>query len=113
MKILVGGIFYGWPAYVFVLKEEEIFYDLCENTTDSLYRSASSFKFNNSVAANEVKVTFLITPIYLFSIKSLKCFFSEVILKLIDSMFPVRLNNIRIFLTENTWMFRKLLRSLN
>jgi len=30
----VGGIFYGWPAYVFVLKEEKIFYELCENGTD-------------------------------------------------------------------------------
>ena len=30
----MGGIFYGWPAYVFVLKEEKIFYELCENGTD-------------------------------------------------------------------------------
>ena len=30
--LLVGGIFYGWPAYVFILKEEEVFYDLCNAT---------------------------------------------------------------------------------
>ena len=35
--ISVGGIFYGWPAYVFVLKEERIFYDLCENSTHNFY----------------------------------------------------------------------------
>ena len=26
---LVGGIFYGWPAYIYVLKEEEVYAELC------------------------------------------------------------------------------------
>ena len=30
--ILVGGIFYGWPGYIFVLKEEGVFQELCNQT---------------------------------------------------------------------------------
>ena len=44
----MGGIFYGWPAYVFVLKEEGIFHELCENSTTShsiLSNSSSSRKY--------------------------------------------------------------------
>ena len=29
----VGGIFYGWPAFIYVLKKEDVFYELCENGT--------------------------------------------------------------------------------
>lgn len=29
---LVGGIFYGWPAYIYVLKEEGVFRELCNQT---------------------------------------------------------------------------------
>ena len=29
---LVGGIFYGWPAYIYVLKEEGVFLELCNQT---------------------------------------------------------------------------------
>jgi len=28
----VGGIFYGWPAYIYVLKEEGVFLELCNQT---------------------------------------------------------------------------------
>lgn len=28
----VGGIFYGWPAYIYVLKEEGVFRELCNET---------------------------------------------------------------------------------
>ena len=28
----VGGIFYGWPGYIFVLKEEGVFQELCNQT---------------------------------------------------------------------------------
>ena len=27
----VGGLFYGLPAHIFILKEEGVFYELCEN----------------------------------------------------------------------------------
>lgn len=30
--IVVGGLFYGWPTYVFVLKEERVFYEVCNQT---------------------------------------------------------------------------------
>ena len=31
-NVSVGGIFYGWPGYIFVLKEEGVFQELCNQT---------------------------------------------------------------------------------
>ena len=36
----VGGIFYGWPAFIYVLKKEEVFFELCDvplNGTDAAH----------------------------------------------------------------------------
>ena len=42
IEFLVGGIFYGWPSYVFVLKEEKVFYDLCNETEVEVRRLAAN-----------------------------------------------------------------------
>jgi len=38
----VGGIFYGWPALQFVLKEENVFAELCANSTASSNTNSKS-----------------------------------------------------------------------
>ncbi|CBY30924.1 unnamed protein product [Oikopleura dioica] len=38
----VGGIFYGWPALQFVLKEENVFAELCANSTASSNTNSTS-----------------------------------------------------------------------
>jgi hypothetical protein len=60
--ISVGGIFYGWPALQFVLKEENVFSELCENSN-----STASSNFSRHVDSPRQLIAFTnIIPAFLF-----------------------------------------------
>ena len=44
---LVGGIFYGWPSFVFLLKKEKVFYNLCEEEFDTIPSNLTNWDTEN------------------------------------------------------------------